>query len=65
MKSASLIIASSESDSNLYYACRFLVPDPVIYFEIAGKKHLVLSDLELDRARLQASVHRFHSLAGF
>ncbi|MDO8520236.1 MAG: Xaa-Pro peptidase family protein [Deltaproteobacteria bacterium] len=62
MKQASLIIASSETDSNLYYACRFLVPDPVIYFEIAGRKHLVLSDLELDRARLQAKVHHFHSL---
>lgn len=65
MKEASLIIASSEADSNLYYACRFSVPDPVIYFEISGRKHLVLSDLELDRAKLQASVHHFHSLHSF
>lgn len=62
-KTASLIIASSETDSNLYYACRFLVPDPVIYFEISGKKHLILSDLELDRARIQAKVHKVLSLS--
>ncbi len=60
---ASLIIADSESDSNLFYACRFSVPDPVIYFEIKGKKHLVLSDLEIDRAKVQAQVHYFHSLS--
>lgn len=57
------MIAASESDSNLYYACRFLVPDPIIYFEIGGKKHLVLSDLEIDRAKEQAKVHRILSLS--
>lgn len=62
-KTASLIIASSELDANLYYATRFVVPDPVVYFEIGGKKHLVLSDLELDRGRLQAQVDLFHSLS--
>ncbi|HBF13757.1 MAG TPA: aminopeptidase P family protein [Deltaproteobacteria bacterium] len=61
-QSASLIIASSESDSNLYYATKFLVPDPVIYFEIAGKKHIVLSDLEFDRGKEQACVHQVLSL---
>lgn len=64
-KSALLIIASSEADSNLYYASRFLVPDPVIYFETGGKKYLVLSDLEIDRAKLQASVHHILSLNDF
>lgn len=62
-REALLIIASSESDSNLYYACRFLAPDPIIYFEISGKKHLILSDLEIDRARLEASVHHIMSFS--
>lgn len=61
--SATLIISASEADSNLYYACRFLVPDPIIYFEIGGKKHLVLSDLEIDRAKMQATVDKILSLS--
>lgn len=60
--SARLIIASSERDSNLFYTTRFMVPDPVVYFEIGGKKHLVVSDLEIDRAKVQADVHFIHSL---
>ncbi len=62
-KKASLIIAASENDANLFYVTRFSVPDPVIFFETGGEKHLVLSDLEIDRARLEAEVHHFHSLS--
>ncbi|EKD42120.1 MAG: hypothetical protein ACD_73C00321G0006 [uncultured bacterium] len=59
---AKLIIADSESDSNLYYACQFLVPDPIIYFEWKNKKYLILSDLEIDRAKKQAQADYFLSL---
>lgn len=62
-KNALVIIAASESDANLYYATRFLVPDPVIFFQIGPKKHLVLSDLEIDRARETACVDHIHSLS--
>lgn len=55
---ATLMIAASESDSNLYYATRFIAPDPFIFLEIKGEKLLVMSDLELDRARSQAMVDR-------
>src|SRR3989338_580664 len=54
-REAVLIIAASESDSNLYYATRFLAPDSFIYAEIRGRKILVMSELELDRARKQAT----------
>jgi Xaa-Pro aminopeptidase len=60
---ASLIIASSEADSNLYYACRFLAPDPFVYLEVDGKKILLMSDLEVDRARKQARVDEVLSLS--
>ncbi len=53
---ARLIIASSETCSDLYWATRFYVPDPVIYFEHRGRSHLVASDLELSRARKEATV---------
>jgi Xaa-Pro aminopeptidase len=53
---ATLMIAASESDSNLYYATRFIAPDPFIFLDVDGKRILVMSDLELDRARHQATV---------
>jgi Xaa-Pro aminopeptidase len=55
---ATLIIAASETDSNLYYATRFIAPDPFIYLELKGERVLVMSDLEMDRARSQATVDR-------
>ena len=55
---ATVFIAASEIDSNLYYATRFIAPDPFIYLEIKGERILVMSDLEMDRARSQASVDR-------
>jgi hypothetical protein len=30
---AALIIAASEADAKLYYACRFLAPDPFVFLE--------------------------------
>ncbi len=51
-----LIIAASETDSNLYYATRFLAPDAFIFLRVKGKKILLMSDLEVDRARATATV---------
>jgi Xaa-Pro aminopeptidase len=53
---AILMIANSELDSNLYYATKFLAPDPFIFIQTDGQKTLVMSDLEVDRARAQARV---------
>lgn len=63
--SATLFIAASESDSNLYYATRFMAPDPFIYLEIDGERLLMMSDLEMDRAKSQASVDTVLSYAEF
>ncbi len=41
-----LIIAASETDANLYYATRFLAPDPFIFLRIKGEKMLIMSDLK-------------------
>ncbi len=46
-----LIVADSERDANMLYAVRIFVPDPFIYLRIEGRCHIVLSDLEIDRAR--------------
>ena len=55
---ATLFIAASEADSNLYYATHFIAPDPFIYFEVRGERLMIMSDLEVDRARHQATVDR-------
>lgn len=60
---ASLIIAASEADSNLYYACRFLAPDPFVYLGVGERRILLMSDLEVDRARSQARVDEVLSLS--
>lgn len=60
---AILMIANSETDSNLYYATKFLAPDPFIYIQANGRKTLVMSDLELDRAKSQGRVEEVLSYA--
>jgi Xaa-Pro aminopeptidase len=60
---AILLVAASEGDANMLYAVGFFVPDPFIFFQHRDKKFAVLSDLEIDRAKKQAHVHRVLSLS--
>lgn len=50
-----LIVAASENDADMLYATRFFAPDAFIFLEQNGKRTLVLSDLEIDRGRKQAT----------
>jgi Xaa-Pro aminopeptidase len=59
---ARLIIGASEQNANLYYATRFLAPDPFVFLGHGGETLLLMSDLELDRARSQAQVSRVLAL---
>src|SRR3989338_5595910 len=63
MSTARLIIADSEHSADLYYATRFLAPDPFILVQMNGRRTLLMSDLELDRARSQAKVEEVVSLS--
>ena len=60
-----LIVAASDHDPDMLYATRFFVPDPFIFLEQNGKKTIVLSDLEIDRARKQAQADEIVSLSKF
>lgn len=53
---AILIVAASERDANLFYATRFLAPDSLVFIQTATQKIMLMSDLELDRAKAQATV---------
>jgi Xaa-Pro aminopeptidase len=65
MKTARLLVADSEHDANMLYAVGIFVPDPFIWLEIGGRTIAVLSDLEIDRARKQATVDRVVSLTRY
>jgi Xaa-Pro aminopeptidase len=60
-----LIVAASESDPDMLYATRFFAPDAFIFLEQNGKRTLVLSDLEIDRARRQAEADEFLPYSAF
>jgi len=58
-----LIFSASESDANMLYATGFFAPDPFIFFHHRGRKYVVMSDLEIDRAKKQAEVDHVLSLS--
>jgi len=60
-----LMVADSEHDANMLYAVRMFVPDPFIYLRINGKCHIVMNDLEIDRARRRARHCRVLSLSHY
>ena len=59
------MIAASEKSPNLYYATKFLAPDPFVFLQIHGRKILLMSDLELDRAKAQAEVDEVISISKY
>lgn len=56
-----LMVAASDHDADMLYATKFWAPDPFIFLQRNGKRTLVLSDLEIDRARKQAEADEFVS----
>jgi Xaa-Pro aminopeptidase len=60
-----LIVADSERDANMLYATGLFVPDPFIYLRAGARPIIVLSDLEIDRARKQAPHCRAVSLSAY
>jgi len=48
---AILIVGAPQTMPDIRYATGFTAPDPVVYLEVNRQKHLVVSLLELERAR--------------
>src|SRR5262245_33987967 len=55
---ARLIYSASDHDANMLWATRFFAPDAFIFIATRGKRYLVMNDLELDRAKSQATVDK-------
>jgi Xaa-Pro aminopeptidase len=55
---ARLVYAASETDADILYPTGFFAPDPFLFVQKGRTRFLVMSDLELDRARQKATVDR-------
>jgi len=53
-----LIYSASETDADILYPTGFFAPDPFLFIQKGRTRVLVMSDLEMDRARAQATVDR-------
>ncbi len=58
---ARLLYAASETEADILYPTGFFAPDPFLFVQKGKRKILVMSDLEMDRARKQARVDRVMS----
>ena len=62
---AVLLIADSERDADMLYAAGMFVPDPFTFLLEAGRTTIMMSDLEIDRARAQSKVDEVVSLTDY
>ena len=62
---AQLIYSASDTDANMLWATRFFAPDPFIFVKKRTKTYLVMNDLEIDRAKDQASVDKVLSYSEY
>ena len=53
-----LVYSASETDADILYPTGFFAPDPFLFIQKGRTRVLVMSDLEMDRARAQATVDR-------
>jgi Xaa-Pro aminopeptidase len=56
-----LLFSASETDADMLYPTGFFAPDPFLFVQKGRRKILVMSDLEMGRAKKQASVDKVMS----
>jgi Xaa-Pro aminopeptidase len=64
-RNARLLYAASDTDPDILYPTGFFAPDPFLFVEARGRRVMVMSDLEMDRARRQATVDEVLSWTAF
>ena len=62
---ARLLYAASETDADILYPTGFFAPDPFLFIQKGRRRILVMSDLEMDRARAQARVDEVRSWSAY
>ncbi len=58
---AQVLFADSEKDADMLYATKVFVPDPFLFFQVSGKKYVVIGDLEYSRMQREAKVDHVYS----
>jgi Xaa-Pro aminopeptidase len=53
-----LLFAASETDADILYPTGFFAPDPFLFLQVGRRRLMVMSDLELGRARAGARADR-------
>lgn len=59
-----LICSDSATDPNMYYVTRFYSIDEFIYLRLDGE-HIIVSDMELERARKESRVRRISTFSEY
>jgi Xaa-Pro aminopeptidase len=54
-----LVIDSTRRSADLFYLTRLKAPDPIVWMQVGRRRILMLSELELDRARKEARADLF------
>lgn len=62
-KRSYVMYACPETDSNIYYCTGFMAPDPFLLVVKNGIRYMVMSDLEIDRAKKQSKAEEVLSLS--
>ena len=60
-----LLIGTSELNADLQYASGFLAPDPFVFVKSAEASTMLVSELEIDRAKAQAAADQVLSISPF
>src|SRR5262249_41051591 len=62
---ARLLYAASEKDADILYPTGFFAPDPFLFVQSGRTRTMVMSDLEMDRAKAQSKADRVVSWSRF
>ncbi len=62
---AFLMVSESVHDANMYYATKFVAPDPFAFIQTDRKKILLVSQLEYERAKKESCVKDVRSLLDY
>ena len=62
---AMMLVSDSIHDANMFYLTNFLVPDPFIYIRKESSEFIIVSQMELSRAKKESKIRDVRSAAEY